>query len=194
MNLRCLALSLLLSVLYRWPHHKECVIKTDAIALSTGAERFEGIKDDVDSTVAARTASGLTIPRERYEAAVAQQLEVAAVADQALADFGCDAIAFPTTPIVAPEIEAAMSASPEADMALVSMLLRNNVVGNDLGVCAFSLPVQHLDAVAPTPVLPVGLQLMGAAGTDEKLAAIARAVEGVLGQPAAATAAPTSCL
>ena len=163
--------------------------------LTSGPERFEQIKDDVDSTVATRTAAGLTIPRERYEAAVAQQLNVAAVADQALADFGCDAIMFPTTPIVAPEVKAAMSASPEADMALVSLLLRNNVVGNDLGVCAFSLPVQHLDEDAPTPVLPVGLQLMGAAGTDEKLAATACAVERVLGQPAAATlAVPTPSL
>ena len=60
-------------------------------------EQFEAIKDDVDSTVAGRTATGLTMPRERYEAAVAGQLEVAAVAAKALAEFGCDAIAYVKT-------------------------------------------------------------------------------------------------
>jgi Asp-tRNA(Asn)/Glu-tRNA(Gln) amidotransferase A subunit family amidase len=132
--------------------------------------------------VAGRTATGLTMPRERYEAAVVGQLEVAAVAAKALAEFGCDAIAFPTVPVVAPETEVAMSASAEEDLALVGLLLRNNVVGNDLGVCAASLPVQHLDMEAPG-ALPVGLQLMGAALTDEVLMAAVCAVEGVVGQP-----------
>ena len=42
------------------------------------------------------------MPRERYDAAVAKQREVAESAAKALAEFGCDAIAFPTVPIVAP--------------------------------------------------------------------------------------------
>ena len=65
----------------------------------------------------------------------------------------------------------------------MGLLLRNNVVGNDLGLCAASLPVQHLDAEAEGASLPVGLQLMGAAGTDEALMAVVRAVEKVLGRP-----------
>ena len=34
-----------------------------------------------------------------------------------------------------------------------------------------------------TKILPVGLQLMAAAGTDDSLVAVARVVESILGQP-----------
>lgn len=85
---------------------------------------------------------------------------------------GFDALALPTTPIVAPQIAdlAADDAFAKANM----LALRNPSVINMLDGCAISLPM-HKAGEAPT-----GLMLASLAGRDHALFAIAAAVEAVV--------------
>ena len=55
------------------------------------------------------------------------------------------------------------------------MALRNTTIGNQLGLCAVTLPVGH-DAKG----MPVGLMLQAAPGQDEKLLRLAKTVEAAL--------------
>jgi aspartyl-tRNA(Asn)/glutamyl-tRNA(Gln) amidotransferase subunit A len=83
-----------------------------------------------------------------------------------------DALVLPTTPIIPPPLSAF---DLDADYArLNALVLRNPTLGNFLDGCGISLPV-HRKGDAP-----VGLMLIGRRGTDERLLAIARAMETVL--------------
>ena len=83
-----------------------------------------------------------------------------------------DALVLPTTPIIAPPIAALQQ---DADyVRLNGLALRNPSIANFLDRCAISLPVhRHGDA-------PVGLMLIGRREDDERLFAIAQAIESVL--------------
>lgn len=83
-----------------------------------------------------------------------------------------DALVLPTTPIVPPPMSAF---EQDADYARLNALaLRNPSLANFLDRCAISLPVhRHGDA-------PVGLMLIGPRGGDERLLAIAGAIEAAL--------------
>lgn len=83
-----------------------------------------------------------------------------------------DALVLPTTPIIPPPMSAF---ELDADyMRLNALVLRNPSLANFLDGCALSLPV-HREGEAP-----VGLMLIGRRGSDERLLAIARAIENVL--------------
>jgi aspartyl-tRNA(Asn)/glutamyl-tRNA(Gln) amidotransferase subunit A len=89
----------------------------------------------------------------------------------------CDVIASPTVAITAPDIAevSAVSGYRSQNMAV----LRNTCAGNSLGLCAITLPI-GLD----TSGMPVGLQLMGENGQDEKLVCIASCIERLIGNRA----------
>jgi aspartyl-tRNA(Asn)/glutamyl-tRNA(Gln) amidotransferase subunit A len=89
---------------------------------------------------------------------------------------GCDVIALPTVPVTPPTVEevANIDAYRRANMAS----LRNTCLANYMTLCALTIPV-GLDKAG----LPVGLMLMAPHGHEEKLLAVALAVERALGEP-----------
>ncbi|MBS0337080.1 MAG: amidase [Proteobacteria bacterium] len=85
-----------------------------------------------------------------------------------------DAMLYPTVAAVAPTIEEAGRA--DDDYFRWNMrLLRNTGLGNILDGCGATLPCQ-----APGEA-PVGLSVAGFSGTDRRVLAVARAIEGALG-------------
>jgi aspartyl-tRNA(Asn)/glutamyl-tRNA(Gln) amidotransferase subunit A len=79
------------------------------------------------------------------------------------------ALVMPTVPIIAPPLSAF---ALDADyMRLNALVLRNPALANFLDGCAISLPI-HEPGDAP-----VGLMLIGRTGDDQRLLAIAAAIE-----------------
>ena len=95
----------------------------------------------------------------------------------------CDVIASPTVAVTAPALDevSAVSGYRPQNMAV----LRNTCASNSLGLCAITLPV-GLDASG----IPVGLQLMGENGKDEKLVCIASWIERLIGNRAERIGSP----
>ncbi|HBM89965.1 MAG: amidase family protein [Parvibaculaceae bacterium] len=84
---------------------------------------------------------------------------------------GYDAVLMPTVAISPPEIEPLLTDDAAYGQAN-SMALRNTTLGNQLGLCALTLPVGS-DALG----LPVGLMMQAAPGKDEPLLRLGRAIE-----------------
>ena len=84
---------------------------------------------------------------------------------------GYDAVLMPTVAISPPEIEPLLTDDAAYGVAN-SMALRNTTLGNQLGLCALTLPVGS-DALG----LPVGLMMQAAPGKDELLLRLGRAIE-----------------
>ena len=84
-----------------------------------------------------------------------------------------DALIMPTVPVVAPPI-ADLEASEEAFFHANRLMLRNPAAINMLDGCAVSVPC-HADGT-----LPVGMMVAGAAMTDSRILAVARAIESTL--------------
>lgn len=87
---------------------------------------------------------------------------------------GVDAIVLPTVAISPPPIASLADAGP-AYFKANRMALRNTTIGNQLGLCALSLPV-GTDALG----LPVGLMLQSHPNTEERLLRIGAAIESAL--------------
>ncbi|ABS62927.1 Amidase [Parvibaculum lavamentivorans DS-1] len=87
---------------------------------------------------------------------------------------GADAVLMPTVAISPPPI-AALIDGGEAYGKANRMALRNTTMGNQLGLCAMTLPAGY-DGQG----LPVGLMLQAAPFTEEKLLRVGRAVEKAL--------------
>lgn len=85
---------------------------------------------------------------------------------------GYDFLAMPTTPIVAPTIDA-VTGSETFYKDTESLLLRNTQVANQFDLTAISLPM-------PDMVLPGGLMLVARHGADRRLLAMALSVEQTL--------------
>ena len=95
----------------------------------------------------------------------------AIIAEFDVATSAFDAVAMPTAPILPPTIA---SLADDADFTRVNALvLRNTALGNFLDRCAISLPMQRAGEA------PSGFMLMGETGGDQRLFAIAAAVEAV---------------
>jgi len=84
-----------------------------------------------------------------------------------------DALIMPTVPIVAPPI-AELEASEDTFFKINAQLLRNPSTINLLDGCAVSLPCHAAGG------LPAGFMIAGAAMTDRRILAIARAIEKVI--------------
>ena len=80
----------------------------------------------------------------------------------------------PTTPLTAPRLDEVSDAEGYRDRNMAT--LRNTSPGNLLDLCGLSIPV-GLDGDG----MPIGLQIMAARGTDERLLSAGLAVERVLG-------------
>jgi aspartyl-tRNA(Asn)/glutamyl-tRNA(Gln) amidotransferase subunit A len=87
---------------------------------------------------------------------------------------GVDAVILPSVVIAPPPI-AELAAGGEAYGRANRLALRNTTIGNQLGLCAISLPHGHDDKG-----LPIGLMLQAAPCTEERLLSLALAIERLL--------------
>ncbi len=87
---------------------------------------------------------------------------------------GVDAVLMPTVAISPPPIADLQSGGPDYFKAN-RMALRNTTIGNQLGLCAITLPAGYDEHG-----IPIGLMLQSHPDTDEKLLRIARALEKAL--------------
>ena len=87
---------------------------------------------------------------------------------------GVDAVILPTVAIAPPPIAELVSGG-EAYGRANRMALRNTTIGNQLGVCAVTLPCGNDDNG-----LPIGMMLQSAPYTEERLVSLALAVERAL--------------
>ena len=118
---------------------------------------------------------------------LSRRLRLLAAATTAAAHFDeLDVIATPTV-MVSPHVLAEDSGS-EQFWARNRRIVHNLAPVNYLGLCAATLPV-GLDRIG----MPVGLQLIAKGGDDERLVAVACAVEGVLGTPREIIGVPPLC-
>jgi aspartyl-tRNA(Asn)/glutamyl-tRNA(Gln) amidotransferase subunit A len=139
-----------------------------------GRDRVEANLARMDPVAVARVAPGLSLSAEAFLRLRVGFATLAREAHAAMA--GVDALLTPTCPRIAPPVDAYRE--PPAAGAWSRDALRLTRPGNLFGLCGISLPVGHL-AAAP----PVGLQLLGRAGDDAGLLAIAAAVEATVGRP-----------
>jgi Asp-tRNA(Asn)/Glu-tRNA(Gln) amidotransferase A subunit family amidase len=126
---------------------------------------------DYDPRVAKRIRLGAAMSAADYIDMHTRRRDWIARMEQAIAPF--DALIMPTVPLVAPPI-AELQASEEIFFKTNALLLRNPSIVNLLDGCAVSLPC-HAKGT-----LPVGLTIAGAAMSDSKIMAIARAIETAL--------------
>ncbi|WP_160123217.1 amidase [Rhodovarius lipocyclicus] len=126
--------------------------------------------DAYDPIIAPRIRRGAAMTAEDYISLQAARRNVIAAVAPQTAPF--DAVLMPTVPLLPPPIAAVENVD---EFTRINMLmLRNCSVGNFLDRCAISLPCQKPGEA------PVGLMLMGEHGGDEKLFAVAKAVEAAL--------------
>lgn len=96
-----------------------------------------------------------------------------ALYQRTFADNRLDAIAFPTTPRVA------IASNPESSsLENFGLFIQNTDPGSNAGIPGIQIPV----ALGETSQLPIGLELDGPAGSDERLLAIGMALDGVFGR------------
>ena len=138
-----------------------------------GKDNFLSQKHLMDPVIAKRIESGFEV--KAYEFLALEDKRTAsrkAVADRFI---GFDAWVSPTTADFAPLVSDLED--PEKGMTLAMGMTQNTQPANYLGLCAVSLPL-------PVDGLPIGYQLMAAAGSDQKLLEIAVEVEASLAQHA----------
>ncbi|EKU75337.1 MULTISPECIES: amidase [Sphingobium] len=133
-------------------------------------DRIATRAQDFDPIVLARMQAGRDVTPERHKQMLVERAALVRSMDARLA--GLDILVLPTTPIVAPT--QAEVANADAFVARNRLLLRNTGLGNSFDLCAISLPLPREGG------LPVGLMLMARAGQDQRLFAIAAAVEKLL--------------
>ena len=84
-----------------------------------------------------------------------------------------DAIVFPTTPRVA------IASNPESSgLENFALFIQNTDPGSNAGIPGIQIPI----ALGETSKLPIGLELDGPAGSDERLLAIGMALDAVFGR------------
>ena len=123
--------------------------------------------DGYDQRVRARIERGGAMTGAELIALQAARTEIRASMDAATIPY--DAVAMPTSPILPPRIDALKN---DADYVRInSLVLRNTSLANFLDRCSISLPVHRAGEG------PVGFMLMGETGHDNRLFAIASAIE-----------------
>ena len=126
----------------------------------------------LDPNVRARFAAVEKMTASEY---LDRRARLARAADEANAGLaGLDGVLSPTTPITAPRLDEVSDAQGYRDRNMAT--LRNTSPGNLLDLCGLSIPA-GLDGGG----LPVGLQIMAARDTDERLLSAGLGVECVLG-------------
>jgi mandelamide amidase len=96
-----------------------------------------------------------------------------ALYQQTFASNKLDAIVFPTTPRVA------IASDPESSsLENFGVFIQNTDPGSNAGIPGIQIPI----ALGQTSKLPIGLELDGPAGSDERLLAIGIALDTVFGR------------
>jgi aspartyl-tRNA(Asn)/glutamyl-tRNA(Gln) amidotransferase subunit A len=131
-------------------------------------DRLKRRAADVDSNVLVRIERGCAIAAADYVGMVHDRARLVRAMHARLSDL--DALALPTTQIVAPTM--AEIAAPEVFGRRNAALLRNTAIANFFDLTAVSLPLPG--------ALPVGLMLLARNGDDHRLLRIAAAAEGLL--------------
>ena len=156
----------------------------DALAWGGGASRLvaeayarwapilENHRLDIFSPVYERVMAGAAIPPADLEAADKQRAAITAAYLDQTRDI--DVVALPCVAISPPSIASLEQGGPDYFKAN-RMALRNTTLGNQLGLCAITLPVGH-DVTG----IPVGLMLQAAPHAEERLLKIASAIEKAL--------------
>ncbi|MDH3580891.1 MAG: amidase [Hyphomicrobiales bacterium] len=129
-------------------------------------------QDTLDPNVSFRMSSALDLDDEEIIRRRARLTEIASTANAGIK--GVDIVITPTVPLTAPALADVVDG--KAYSAANLQTLKNTCIGNILEFCAITLPVA-LDAKG----IPVGLQCMGAANTEERLLSAALAIERKLG-------------
>jgi aspartyl-tRNA(Asn)/glutamyl-tRNA(Gln) amidotransferase subunit A len=141
-----------------------------AEAYAVHRERLETHGDLIDPNVRKRIERARTLSAADYIEMIRRRNALVRAVDARLADF--DAVAMPTTPIVAPVL--AELDNPEEWGRRNAMSLRNTSMWNFFDACSISLPLPRDRA------LPFGLMLSTRNGHDARLFRIAAAAERVL--------------
>ena len=130
--------------------------------------------DTLDPNVSSRMATGRDTSSSDYQKALKQLKKLWVLASDRLSVV--DVLAVPTVPITPPKIDdvADTAAYSVKNMAALS----NTMAANALNLCAVTIPV-GLDKAG----MPVGLQLLAMANSEENLLAVALAFENILGTP-----------
>jgi len=118
--------------------------------------------------VRTRLAMGTQIPATTYLTALETREKFIQQLHLAMADAGVDALAVPTTPIAAPQIDQESIRIGETDHSTRALLLRTNRPANLAGVPAITVPCGFTSSG-----LPVGFQLIGAVADEHLLLQIA---------------------
>jgi aspartyl-tRNA(Asn)/glutamyl-tRNA(Gln) amidotransferase subunit A len=143
-----------------------------AEAYAQWGEMLAANEADIYRPVFERVMAGETLKAGDLVRADLKRKEIAARYFAATA--GADAVILPTVAIAPPPIAGLVSGG-EAYGRANRMALRNTTIGNQLGVCAITLPCGNDDNG-----LPIGLMLQSAPYTEERLLSIGLAVERAL--------------
>jgi mandelamide amidase len=136
----------------------------------------EDVKGTYSALVVPRklpTPNGLIDAAPVYEAAI-NQVRPALIQHYAdtFQKYGIDALIFPTAPAVA-----AVQGPDASKLETFLLFIQNTDPGSNAGVPGLSIPA----GLGPTTRLPVGIEIDGPRGSDERLLAIGMAIEQVLG-------------
>ena len=123
--------------------------------------------DAIDPNVRVRLERARDISAADYIDMVRERARLIRMMDIRIADV--DALAWPTTPMVAPTMQEV--AAPAEFARKNAMLLRNTVIVNFFDLCAISVPIPRGSG------LPAGFMLVARNGQDQCLFRIAAAVE-----------------
>ena len=126
----------------------------------------------VDPNVTIPFTRRLSVPSHIYIRMMRRRSELVKAMDERL--FAIDVLALPSTPTTAP-LAAPLLADAELADRTELRILRNAEIANQFELTAISLPM-------PAMTLPAGLMLIARGGDDQRLFAIAAAVEGQLGR------------
>ncbi|MHC4051700.1 indoleacetamide hydrolase [Bradyrhizobium sp. 25ACV] len=148
---------------------------------------IEALAREIASPDVKGTYDGLVIPRKLpgpdntlldagpiYDAAIkTARPALQALYARTFADHRLDAIAFPTTPRVA-----IASNSDSSSLENFGLFIQNTDPGSNAGIPGIQIPI----ALGATSELPIGLELDGPAGSDQRLVAIGMALDKVFGR------------
>lgn len=137
-----------------------------------GSDLFNAIQDNMDTTTRNRAAIGLEVSGEKYISCVREHHAWKHRASEIFTAF--DAWVAPTVPMLPMALDE-LKDPLCASRALLSS--RNTQLGNLYGLCAANIPVQHLIGSE----LPVGFQVMMAAGEDARLLQVCGAIQSQIG-------------
>ena len=130
--------------------------------------------DTLDPNVASRMETGRDASVSDYNQALAQVKRLWEPASHRLSNV--DVLAVPTIPISPPKVE---EVAEPATYSIKNMAaLSNTMAANALNLCAVTLPI-GLDEAG----MPVGLQLIARANSEENLLSVALAFEAIFGAP-----------